>query len=888
MKKILIVLLFIIFPMMVFALPQGDVDGNGKVGSSDYVLVRKHILKQSTLTGDKLSRADVNGDKKVTSLDFVAIRKIILGGGSTPTATPKPTTTPQVKPFVISSNEEYIVGNVNVLDYGADPNGKKDSTEAFKKAMDEANNCINGKCGNNSGGVIYVPKGIYKITSSLILPEHVALVGELKEGTADGTVLMIDFGKGSTDNNNSAIKMGRQSLIKNIAFWYPNQVLSNSGVAVEYPPTILQKGVEGLTIENVTFVNSYIAMDLATHHFNNALQFIKNVYGTPLHTGLINDTNLDTLKVENLHFGSKYWLNSGFKNTPSSGVLSKALMNSSIKPSGFILERVDWYFLSNITIEGYYHGMLLRNSSRDATNGSGEGQIFDVSLNDCKYPIYISQSQHMAITNASLKSNGGNAIYIANGANTDIAINYSNLTTTGSEAIYTANSKSMTITNSTIKGKITRTNKDAKIAFVTDKLSNTGFESYNYDSNNRKPEKSDYNKRVTTKTAMNLVVVKANNNEDITSKINSAVNSLSKGIVYIPAGTYRISGKITVKAGVEIQGSIPWTHNNGGATLLANDNAYFSLSKNSGVNGITIVYGYPNNPDSVPDSQKRYVIQGTGDNIYVMNTAINNAWKGVHLNNSSNHFISHIWGSFLNNGIYVDGGSKNGIIRDCHFTTNVLSRSDVEGFKKSYKYTLEHEVAYSIGNTTNEVLLSSFVWGNNIGYQISNATNFTIIGGGCDMGNHGTTINGNVSGQLINMLLVTKPTNSFTTSDIPVTINVDPTKNSYVESNHKGLVNFINPIFWGNNKASVISAKGEGDFHINGGIIDNSGSPVINDGVSALSMFGTIINQKGSVEIQHSSGSKAANYTCPICTDGTCNVTNTSGITYGLNLKCIS
>ncbi len=57
---------------------KGDVDGNGKVGSSDYVLVRKHILKQTTLTGDKLKRADANGDGKVNSLDFVAIRKIII------------------------------------------------------------------------------------------------------------------------------------------------------------------------------------------------------------------------------------------------------------------------------------------------------------------------------------------------------------------------------------------------------------------------------------------------------------------------------------------------------------------------------------------------------------------------------------------------------------------------------------------------------------------------------------------------------------------------------------------------------------------------------------------------------------------------------------------
>ena len=57
---------------------KGDVNGDGKVTSTDYIVVRKHILKQTTLTGDKFTKADITGDKKITSLDYIAIRKIIL------------------------------------------------------------------------------------------------------------------------------------------------------------------------------------------------------------------------------------------------------------------------------------------------------------------------------------------------------------------------------------------------------------------------------------------------------------------------------------------------------------------------------------------------------------------------------------------------------------------------------------------------------------------------------------------------------------------------------------------------------------------------------------------------------------------------------------------
>ncbi len=114
MKKYIILLILVIFPMMVFALPTGDVDGNGKVGSSDYVLVRKHILGQSLLTGDKLTRADVNNDGKVSSLDFVSIRKTILNGGNTATPVPTGTPTPQPKQKVTLT---FVGGDIVTTGY---------------------------------------------------------------------------------------------------------------------------------------------------------------------------------------------------------------------------------------------------------------------------------------------------------------------------------------------------------------------------------------------------------------------------------------------------------------------------------------------------------------------------------------------------------------------------------------------------------------------------------------------------------------------------------------------------------------------------------------------------------------------------------------------------
>ena len=93
MKKLIVFLLLVLTPIMAIAVLKGDVDGNDKVGSSDYVLVRKHLTKQAILTGERLERADANTDGKVSSLDYIAIRKTILNGsGSTITPTAVPVT----------------------------------------------------------------------------------------------------------------------------------------------------------------------------------------------------------------------------------------------------------------------------------------------------------------------------------------------------------------------------------------------------------------------------------------------------------------------------------------------------------------------------------------------------------------------------------------------------------------------------------------------------------------------------------------------------------------------------------------------------------------------------------------------------------------------------
>ena len=57
---------------------NGDVNGDGKISSVDYVMVKNHILNIKTIKGSKSLSADVNFDKKISSIDYVMIKNHIL------------------------------------------------------------------------------------------------------------------------------------------------------------------------------------------------------------------------------------------------------------------------------------------------------------------------------------------------------------------------------------------------------------------------------------------------------------------------------------------------------------------------------------------------------------------------------------------------------------------------------------------------------------------------------------------------------------------------------------------------------------------------------------------------------------------------------------------
>lgn len=61
---------------------KGDVNGDGEISASDYVLIKNHIMERKLLDSKAQESADVNKDGEISASDYVLIKKYIMYGTS--------------------------------------------------------------------------------------------------------------------------------------------------------------------------------------------------------------------------------------------------------------------------------------------------------------------------------------------------------------------------------------------------------------------------------------------------------------------------------------------------------------------------------------------------------------------------------------------------------------------------------------------------------------------------------------------------------------------------------------------------------------------------------------------------------------------------------------
>lgn len=283
---------------------------------------------------------------------------------------------------------ESPLGTWNVVEYGAKGDGRTDDTAAFQRALDAA-----GKAG---GGIVLVPRGVYRFAGHLNVPSAVTLKGiwesvpahnglrdpGLPKPTDDGTTFLVTEGAGR-DEGPAFITLNTNSTLKGVVLYYPEQIADD--VPKPYPWAIAMRGKNPAVLD-CELLNPYQGID-ATH---NERHLIRNVHGQPLRCGVRVDAIYDIGRIENVHF-NPWW-----------SMKPKLFAWQKAHGEAFVFARSDWQYVLNTFCFGYHVGYRFVASRAGVCNGNFLG----IGADDCETAVVVEQSAPMGllITNGQFVS----------------------------------------------------------------------------------------------------------------------------------------------------------------------------------------------------------------------------------------------------------------------------------------------------------------------------------------------------------------------------------------------------------------------------------------------------------------------------------------------------
>ena len=710
---------------------------------------------------------------------------------------------------------QYIVAETNIFCYGALGDGVTDDTAAFQAAIRYVSSI--------GGGAIYVPAGKYVLSSSLYLAPKVQLVGELNpDGDfTDSTVFCINWGAGETES--AAFVMDTQSAVQHAAIFYPGQTLKD-GEPVVYPPTFKQFANfhESCTVEDVVLINSYTGFDF-TQGENISLMSLKNIKGTCLHLGYIMNNCWDISRMENMCFTPAVWLASGVGEKPDEAQLRAYMHQNS---TGFIIERVDWTYMTGLTAEGLNKGIVMRGSS----SGWPCGVAADIKADDCYYCIYIVgvADPGMIFTQSEMRATGdegARCVYISETNGAGVTFINGMMESEGAYAAETASKGSLVMEGCKLSGKQSgfsaKTYK--RISFVNSAVNQASEQLKNVSDSDVEcnPADYDYNKQVICKPASDRLIdlvaeYELHQNDDITDTLQKAIDSLKEtgGTVYISAGSYRVEKPITVWEGIEIRGCQDTFHFATGSILLTDYGKededgvpLITLRAGAGLRGLSICYDKVSSKDIKPYA---YTVRGEGSGVYAVSIGLN-AYNGFDFftNRCDAHYIEDLWGTCLHTVVRVGAGSTGGIIRDVHFNIGAW-QNDHFSVNDSHDYLKKNAKHFVIENCTDEILYHCFTFASDVGLYVGEGTrNLFVLSIGFDSGNRDMIFDKDAEVFLVNTQLVVldASTNTFITATDDFT----------------GKVHMAGFLLWGTPRDTMVIG-GNGDFLAHAGIIYNSGT----------------------------------------------------------------
>ena len=641
---------------------------------------------------------------------------------------------------------DVVVAGYNVVDFGAKGDGRKDCTAAFQKALNRMKEA--------GGGTVFVPEGKYAFTGSLKIPPSVTLRGEWRQPTADdpavrGTVLMPFGGRGKADGE-PFISVDYCGGLKDLNIWYPAQSPTRPE---PYPWTLIQKGGDNATFENLTLVNPWQGLRIGPG--GNELHLVRNVYGTPLKTGIQYDSTTDIGRLETIDFSPRWWCGSSLPKAP------RRLAWPRRYGTAIHMLRSDWEYVANVNIEGYAQGYRISQGVRGAANAQFYHLIirncgtamevektnpFGMVFTECcfvgtDHGVLLSESFDSAVLFSTCIFGGKNAILCRGKGNVLLdkcRVQHGNLTLEqGAHSILGTTLKDRSsrikiedgVTGTLLAGNtypsplpVVRNNAGAAILQTSDAVLPL----------NPIPDYPRDFVGTFVPPRIHLEPVSASGNDD-TAAIQHALDEQERkggGIVFLPGGDYRIRGHLRIPTGVALRGihDVPH-HTMGGGSVLhiypPDSEPTIVMESGSCLRGLG--FNYPEQ-DITDLKDYPFLIQGRGSDLGIIHINAANPYRFIDFmtHRCDNHFIDYASGSPLLIGIAVGGGSKNGVVRNLQFNPHYWGRRPRRNpfydngpdsgvrhgtGRQLWEYQKENMDALMVGHSTNEFLYQNFVYG---------------------------------------------------------------------------------------------------------------------------------------------------------------------------------
>ena len=623
------------------------------------IIIVGHDEKAVTLAVEAFIETYIHGDGVIS-------QTLDIQGTYTPDPVdvfPADNSSGKVAPTVIATKyptEDVVIAEVDVVKdgYAVDPSGKSNSTAGIQKALDDVSRA--------GGGTVWLPAGIYVISDTIDIPAYVTLRGDWQDpdlGTEYGTIISVwneskeDYAAGK-DVDTGIFMLGGSGGVVGLTVYYPLQSLKN---VQPYPFTFYTDGVGNdymlSTVKNVTVINGYRGIGACCKPQGAHEQLtVENFKGTFLLCGAEVYNQADVGTWQNVTISPKYWQNALSSSTladlsvssaPSAEAIAEYTARNAI---GLQLGDLEWTEFADLSVDSCKIGIEIVKGKRIQFAGS----LYDISILGCGKGLVVKDLDPrwgMVIANSTIE----NGIY----NNTGGVVKLCDVTTTGA-----------------LNGDISTANNDVDLsAYAID-----------YTRTYRKP----------TKTDLFLLDTAIDKEADCSAAIQALLDAAEQnggGVVYIPAGHYRMDNPITVPGGVELRGATSvatreqsWLSKStvflcyygDDATSDTTDQAFITLAgAYAGMNGIRIVY--PENGVYDENLKTTYTVRGAGKGVYLVNSAIAASAYGVDFRRCDEHVIKKVTTCCYDNTFLLSG--KGGVLSGCLQNGTVLCRTAVSNLE---------------------------------------------------------------------------------------------------------------------------------------------------------------------------------------------------------------